>query len=170
MHRKSVVERFWSKVDYGDTCWSWLGSVRGKGYGQFGIEANHIEDAHRVAYRLAYGPIPEGVLVCHKCDNPNCVRPDHLFLGSHRDNLLDASKKGRLTQLVTMHQPHRHWGEVHATKLTLIKVREIQEKAQRFDYHKTNWAELAREYGVSRGTISDIVMGRRWKNALAKGG
>jgi len=89
------VIRFWAKVVKSDGCWEWQG-YRKKGYGHFGVHPRHIVEAHRFSWQLANGPIPEGLFVCHHCDNPPCVRPDHLFLGTNTDNLRDASRKLRL--------------------------------------------------------------------------
>jgi len=78
-----------------ESCWEWLGKKLPKtGYGLFGVSIDSYL-AHRVAYTLAYGNIPRGMLVCHRCDNPKCVRPDHLFLGTQTDNMRDAREKGR---------------------------------------------------------------------------
>jgi HNH endonuclease len=92
----SLEERFWSKVDKTGECWLWTaGTVWG--YGMFRIAGRAAPArAHRVAWELTNGPIPDGASVCHACDNPSCVRPFHLFLGTVSENLLDASHKGRL--------------------------------------------------------------------------
>ena len=96
---KSVPDRFWPKVvkgSEGEACWLWVGSTNGI-YGTFGM-GGHFggwKYAHRVSYELAYGAIPVGRLVCHRCDNPKCVRPDHLFLGTVSDNIADKVRKGR---------------------------------------------------------------------------
>lgn len=97
--RKPVEERFWSKVSKGDGCWAWTGSVdtaNGNGSGRVHVPGNEVPQvASRVSWQLHYGDIPDGLWVLHKCDNMNCVRPDHLFLGTHRDNMLDMVRKGR---------------------------------------------------------------------------
>ena len=85
---------FWSLVRKGDGCWEWQGDRWGKGYGRI-TRGQRRETAHRVAYELAIGPITEGALVCHRCDNKLCVRPDHLFLGTQSDNMQDWTKKGK---------------------------------------------------------------------------
>ncbi len=88
-------QRFWAKVEKSDDCWVWIGSRSSSGYGRISNENGRQEQANRVAWRLANGPIPDGFDVCHHCDNPPCVRPDHLWLGTPRDNGLDMVAKGR---------------------------------------------------------------------------
>lgn len=88
------MERFFSKVNKTERCWEWTAALR-NGYGAFKINKK-IYSAHRVSWELANGKIPANLFVCHKCDNPKCVNPDHLFLGTRSDNMKDAFKKGRL--------------------------------------------------------------------------
>ncbi len=76
-------------------CWLWQGGRTGKGYGAIGVEGK-TKGVHRVAWELVNGPIPDGMLICHHCDIRNCINPEHLFLGTHTDNMQDALKKGRL--------------------------------------------------------------------------
>ncbi len=92
--RASVEERFWEKVERGPNCWTWIGGLANKGYGTFFYQGRLI-GAHRASYQIAYGPIEDGAWVLHRCDNPPCVRPDHLFLGDARTNVADMDKKGR---------------------------------------------------------------------------
>lgn len=95
---KSLVDRFWEKFSrpkFG--CWEWHGAKKSNRYGHIKRNShdNGTIQVHRLAYMLFFGPIPEGLLVCHHCDNPSCVRPEHLFLGTDLDNVRDMIKKGR---------------------------------------------------------------------------
>jgi hypothetical protein len=106
----TLVERFWSKVKIqsGQKCWLWQGCTS-NGYGQIrpgGYQP--CQYAHRVAWELAYGPIPDGLDVLHKCDTPRCVRPSHLFLGTPLDNAIDRDIKGRHGQKKITHCPMGH--------------------------------------------------------------
>ena len=114
------------------------------GYGSF-FNGRAVEHAHRVAYRLAHGTFPGEKSVCHRCDNPRCVNPAHLFLGTHDDNMADMARKGRSTH-----------GERHSRhKLSVEQVRAI-----RFDPRER--AVVAAEYGVAAPTISNIVNSKTW--------
>ena len=104
---RPIEERFWDKVSVGPGCWDWIAAVDRRGYGL--LRARHprrLVRAHRVSWELHYGAIPSGVEVCHSCDRPRCVRPGHLFLGTHRDNLRDAWDKGRLLLPWTYRRMH----------------------------------------------------------------
>lgn len=90
------VTRFWRRVKKSDGCWEWQGCRANGGYGRFGVLAERIVYAHRFSYELHYGALPPGAMVCHHCDNPPCVRPDHLFAGDDSANVRDMVSKGRL--------------------------------------------------------------------------
>lgn len=95
--QKTIAERFWPKVKKTDGCWLWMGGKSDSGYGRFGLgtRKDGIAIAHRVAWELINGPIPEGMLLLHRCDTPSCVNPGHLFLGSQQENMMDCHQKKR---------------------------------------------------------------------------
>ena len=155
--RRNIGDLFWSKVDFTDNCWEWLAGRFPTGYGAFHIKRKQYL-AHRVAWKLMYGPIPEGFLVCHHCDNPPCVRPDHLFLGTYKDNTRDMLNKGRQNWSETPK------GENHGrAKLTKEAVKEIREKYASGCFIQR---ELAEEYKISRRNISSIVTYVSWKEDI----
>lgn len=148
--RSTLAERFWSKVDVDpDGCWLWNASLSDKGYGKIGLGGRgrgHVP-AHRVSWELANGPIPDGLWVLHRCDVRRCVRPDHLFLGTVTDNQLDMARKER-------------WKNQHPTRLTAELVREIKKRRRSGERR----VDLAREYGVTEGTIGRIMRGKVWSH------
>lgn len=93
----SLEEFFWQRVKKTETCWIWTGKRQKFGYGQIQLGAKGRRvSAHRASWEIHYGLIPEGLWVLHKCDNPSCVRPDHLWIGTHEQNMIDARRKGRM--------------------------------------------------------------------------
>lgn len=91
----TAEERFWDRVEKTQTCWLWIAGTKNSGYGVFAPERDRTYMAHRYGWTLTRGPIPGGMLVCHTCDNKLCVRPEHLFLGTPKDNMDDMREKGR---------------------------------------------------------------------------
>lgn len=108
--RKPMDERFWAKVDKSGECWLWTGAKNNKGYGQIGLPGRGTGSmlAHRYSFLLHYGPIHVSLFICHKCDTPLCVRPDHLFAGTSRDNVRDMVTKGRMAVQQRTHCPQGH--------------------------------------------------------------
>lgn len=145
-----IYERFWSKADKGGECWEWTGAKLRHGYGVFTLFHRRPIKSHRMAYLLEVGGIPAGLCVLHECDNPSCVRPSHLFLGTNVDNIADKVRKGRQTK-----------GERNPrAKLTKRQVDAI--RAEYVPY-KVAAPELANRYGVRPKAIYEIVWGNCWK-------
>lgn len=160
-----VASDFWAKVDQTGECWLWLPKWRDNwGCGYLRWNGRQVR-APRLAWELTYGPIPPGMFVCHHCDNPPCVRPDHLFLGSNADNVADMVRKGRHARGATsgarLHPDRIRRGEQNGTaKLTAVAVREIRSRYAAGEIR----ADLARAYGVSHNTIVRVVTGQHWKH------
>lgn len=145
-------ERFWSNVDKSKDCWTWKGCKSRFGYGEFYANKKTYR-AHRLAYELSHGDIPDGLFVLHRCDNPTCVNPDHLFVGTHSDNMKDAANKGRIC------------GEMNSfSKLTWNEVNEIR---RLYSLRVYSMGSIARKFGVSKASISNIVKNKLWRRYLA---
>lgn len=153
--RKSLEERFWSKVAKGGGCWEWTRYREPDwGYGIFrAVPGESMQKAHRVSWEIAHGPIPEGMQVCHRCDNPPCVRPDHLFLGTHLDNMRDRNAKGRQSR-----DGSTPGENSTSAKLTDEQVKDIRD---RYLAGGVLQQDLAAEYNISQTQISRIVRGVR---------
>lgn len=152
---KEEKERFRSKIKCGelDECWEWNGYCRKEGYGEFRLSQNGYVLAHRVAYVLAYGPIPNNLCVLHQCDNPPCCNPTHLELGTREKNNQDAFTRNRQT---------RAKGRAsHKSKLTEKEVKEIILHYQK-GIHGCGTPALATKYGVDAKTVWHIVNGNTW--------
>lgn len=151
-----IEARFWRNVRRTDYCWEWTASTDRGGYGSIS-ENNKSRGAHQVSWEIHFGPIPDGMFVLHKCDNPPCVRPDHLFLGTSKDNAQDRQQKGRWKGGVTSETAAR--GESNAKcKLTAAIVIRIRLRHASGD----SPTDMALEYDVNRSTIHAIVKRRIW--------
>jgi predicted DNA-binding protein (UPF0251 family) len=187
-HTAAVAARFWAKVDRRgsfDGCWLWMGHCMPKGYGQVRVDGR-VQLAHRYSWELCVGPIPSGRWVLHNCpggDNPGCVNPLHLWLGTAADNSADMVRKGRSTR--GDRNPSRLYPErlargdrsgaythpervargeqVKSAKLTEADIRVIR---LRYVSSHVSPGKLAREYGVHRDTIARIVQGKRWAHIV----
>lgn len=146
---ESVADRLWSRViKHPGGCWEWQGNLNHDGYGDIRIGGGKRTKVHRVAYELCVGPIPEGALILHKCDNPRCVNPDHLYAGTQLENMHDRLDRHRNPRV----------------RLTKEQVEEIR---QRYVPWKVTTYQLAKEYGVSAGYIWRIIAGQVWQDGEA---
>lgn len=149
---KSLPDRFWPRVGnpLTDGCWEWVGQTNRNGYGVLWVlEEGKQRLAHRISWTINVGPIPNGICVLHRCDNPRCVNPEHLFLGTQTDNLDDCTSKGR-----------RPAGERNgASKLTLSQVKEIRALRE-----SETQDSIALRYGVSRRAIGFVLSNATWRD------
>ena len=140
-------DRFWTKVDRSggpDACWEWMGARAPWGYGNAWI-SGVSRSAHRAAWEAVHGPISDGLWVLHRCDNPPCCNPAHLFLGTQADNMRDAARKGRVG--------------VHNKKITEDDVRVIRSRvAAGGEFHRV----IAADYGISLGQVGKIARRQIW--------
>jgi len=138
---ETLASRFWPKVaQHSGACWLWCGAKNGKGYGMLSLQNGRKLIASRVSWILNQGPIPDGMLVCHRCDTPPCVNPDHLFLGTPADNARDCASKGR--------------GGLKLTPAQVIAIRSSQ----------AGQIDLALQYGVDKSTIRNIRRRTAWRH------
>jgi len=153
-HGLSLKERLYIRLKREGNCWVWTGAKmknRG-GYGAIRI-GNKTVPTHRLSWEIHYGPIPEGKYVLHHCDNPPCVRPEHLFLGTQQDNIRDAIAKHRF-----FHDNYAQGEKIGSAKLTESQVLEIRASNERSSL------KLARIYGVHKSTIKRIRNRTLWKH------
>lgn len=152
-----LADRFWKHVQKTESCWLWTAFKDRNGYGRVSAGPGlGTVLAHRAAWELTNGPIPEGMYLLHNCpgvDNPSCCNPAHLTVGSQADNMQDCSRKGRTT-----------YGERSTgAKLTDITATEIR---ARYATGQCSQASLAKEYGVCQASISELIRGLTWKHLL----
>lgn len=150
---EEYISAFWDKVliKSPDECWNWQAGKTSDGYGKYGSHKRNIL-AHRFSWELHFGKIPDGLNVCHSCDNPACCNPKHLFIGTQQDNVTDRENKGR---------GNRAKGEMHGmAKLSLSQVLEIR---QRYATGTISQSKLGKEYGVTQPMIGFIVRRENWK-------
>lgn len=152
------AEGFWAKVDRSggsDACWPWLRAIDGAGYGAVRINYK-LYKAHRLSWILTHGELPDGMHVCHHCDNPPCANPAHLFLGTPLDNMRDREQKGR-------HNPAR--GERNSkARLTELQVRAIFAARQSGERAR----DIAKRFGVAKSTVEVIYAGTSWSHLRLK--
>jgi hypothetical protein len=149
-----IVDKFWSKVKYPeniDDCWEWSSGLFESGYGQFGISSKIKISAHRFAFQYYNGSIPKGYIICHRCDNKKCCNPNHLFLGTCKDNSEDMVRKGRSIK-----------GEkIHTSILTECDV--IETLTSLYYGNKISYQEFNLKYSVEGRQLKNIVNRITWK-------
>lgn len=156
---KKHITLFWNKVDKSSGCWNWTAALNEKGYGIF-HDGLRTDKAHRIAWRLLIGEIKDNLCVLHKCDNPRCVNPDHLFLGTRADNNADMKSKGRHVPGGTYTSGNYVRGaDHHEAKVNPDIVREIRSKYIPGVY---GYMRLAKEYGLGASTVHKIIHRRTW--------
>lgn len=157
------IARFWSLVNKTDSCWLWTGRFSKSGYGKFlarGTGIGRNQRAHRVAWMIANGPIPVGLFVCHRCDTPACVRLDHLFLGTPKENTNDARIKGRLrTGPIPAESIRRGEANVHSklTESDVVRIRELSADG-------LSQSRIGILFGINQTTVSGIILGHSWSH------
>jgi hypothetical protein len=141
----SLVDRFISHIEKTDSCWLWKGAKPNR-YPSFRVDKNTIRKSHKLSYEMFNGNVPDGMCVLHKCDNPNCVNPEHLWLGTKADNNKDRSVKGRSAPSPTQ----------------VLNVNQVKEIRAMYAPRKTTQAYIASLYGVTRSAIRAITSGKNW--------
>lgn len=147
----TLEERFWEKVAKGGPgeCWPWTANCDRDGYGRMSVKGKQAR-AHRISYQINRGPIPNGLNVLHKCDNPRCVNPKHLFLGTNGDNMADKTRKGRAARVCG----ERNGGALLSEK-DVLTIRSRHKKGE-------TQISIAKDFDVSRRCIGRIVTYDRW--------
>lgn len=136
--------RFMSYVKMYEDCWLWIGPLNRGGYGKFCFGNIKSDTAHRVSYKIFKGDIPDGMFICHSCDVRNCVKPEHLWIGDHQENMLDMIEKGR-----------------QRSKLTFKDVFKIRELVEKFGFPQS---KVVKMFNLTSGTVSSIIHRRIWKH------
>lgn len=147
------IDRFWGKVDKvnsvffynGTRCWEWTATRNHTGYGRAWVNLG-LHVAHRVSYQLSFGEIPKELEVCHFCDNPPCVNPSHLFLGTHKENMNDMKKKGRAVRQI---------GELNGR--CILSDKEVDKLRYLYENKIETQVNLAKRFGISQAQVSSIV-------------
>lgn len=179
--RPNTIEDLMKKVNKTESCWLWTGRKDKDGYAKCCFRNKSGYSLHRLMWELNHGEIPNGLLVCHKCDTPACVRPDHLFLGSVKDNIRDMWRKGRAARQVNpmLYENTRKFGDENSNrkhpeatargeraglaKLTASQVLEIRQIKY---VPGMSLIEIALKYGVTPQNVRQIILNRTWRHLI----
>ena len=158
--KEKDIKRFWSKVDIqkNNDCWNWKRGKTKQGYGIFWLNGSNI-GAHIFSFILHFGKYETGLFVCHKCDNPSCVNPNHLFIGTPKENTQDMMKKGRM--IIGEKINVKKGEDCHLSKLTIKEIVEIRSTYKK-NVKGCGIRTLAKKYGVRPFSIFQIVNNQTW--------
>ena len=148
---ENAMKYFWQSFEVVGECWEWQGRLDRSGYGYFG-RAGRDTRAHRVAWIDLHGEIPAGLHVLHTCDNPCCIRPDHLMIGDHTENMRHKAIR---------HRGHYQRGESSAR--AILNWEQVREIRRRYTHESISQVQLSREYGVGVSAISSIIRNVTWQ-------
>jgi hypothetical protein len=154
--KEAPIQRFWRQVEITDGCWIWTGYRNASGYGRMRIHGigRAMIFAHHISYEIHHGPVPDGGWVLHHCDNPPCIRPDHIYLGTPKQNSQDAVTRGR--------RPDVRGENNGFSKLTEAGVREIRRRAEAGE----KVGSIAKDLGMSYPGVRDIIIRRNWPHVV----
>ncbi len=173
-----IAPRFWSKVRKTETCWIWTAGIGSTGYGKFSV-GRQTFSAHRFSYTLHFGEIPRNIVVCHKCDVRACIRPEHLFLGTHQENMNDMAEKKRAAnginapRAVKMIERYDVIAKQSIKPLPKKSPHRVSKKLSEVDVYairslfatkRFSCKDIAPLFGVHKGTIWEIVVRKTWKH------
>ena len=150
----TLVERFWNKVQKSDGCWEWTAFRKKNGYG-YVRRGGKAMYAHRISWEMENGPIPNKMCVCHSCDNPACVNPEHLWIGTQAENLNDMRSKGRFNTIGRSRGSAHRWAKIDENDVCEIRRRLLAGESM---------AQIARDFNVTRSAIYKIKCGKTWAN------